>query len=342
MAFPRWWRLLAAPVLWLSACGLGRYGTRPDGEGLAATVASTGASSTSGAGGATVCLDAASCGAPSCQDGVLTTWACQSGNCVATEAPCAPYACDAASDQCVTDCGGDDAKCAVTHTCDGAACVLKEGLGETCRGDDDCEDGLTCADGNCCAEACDGVCEACVQGACVPIAALADPAGECTGKPALGCDGSGMCAECGFNQPVAQLSDCPSPCDECELGTSKCIIRCKDGACKDKTVTCPPDRDCDLTCQGNTGCENATIACPDDHGCFVHCTGTAHSCKSAMIACPDHGTCAVTCENDECEGAAITCGRNACKVECVSSPDNKPPKIDGTLSCSVSQTCTPP
>lgn len=115
-------------------------------------------------------------------------------------------------------------------------------LGENCGSTSECEAGRVCADGVCCATACQGVCEACnlpeSLGTCtsVPEGKLPTLPKACEAKDLASCkfdgtcNGSGMCRE----NPAA-----PS----CEGGTCEGEAGCKDGlACVDKrctTVACP-------------------------------------------------------------------------------------------------------
>ncbi len=89
--------------------------------------------------------------------------------------------------------------------------TLASGLGQACSGDADCESG-SCADGVCCATACNGECEACnihgSTGTCTPHAAGTDPESECATpacfdnmQESFACNGASACEvkieECG-------------------------------------------------------------------------------------------------------------------------------------------------
>ncbi len=108
-----------------------------------------------------------------------------------------------------TACGpGDD--CGITLTCDtgggegtggatggsgGTGGSAPKDDGESCADGGECKSGF-CADGVCCATACDATCEACAEagspGLCVPVAPATDPDDECAGDGV--CDGSRACA----------------------------------------------------------------------------------------------------------------------------------------------------
>jgi hypothetical protein len=116
-------------------------------------------------------------------------------------------------------------------------------------------------------------------------------------------------------------ADCPSVCDECNLGTKSCEIRC-DSAGECGALSCPPGWSCDITCSANNAC--GTIDCRGARSCDITC--------SAVNACDDidcgHGDTACTvacngpraCDNIECADGpcSVTCnGNNACDyVDC--------------------------
>ncbi len=107
--------------------------------------------------------------------------------------------------------------------------TLASGIGQACSQDADCESG-SCADGVCCATACNGECEACnvpgQVGTCTPHAAGTDPEGECATpacydgmQESFACNGASSCEvtivqcgnyACGEN---ACNTDCQSDAD---------------------------------------------------------------------------------------------------------------------------------
>jgi hypothetical protein len=86
---------------------------------------------------------------------------------------CAPYVCNG-STACKATCTVD-ADCLPPDICDLKAnlCGHKKRLGQTCTATSDCLTGDSCADGVCCAGACQDPCSACnlpgSMGACVRL-----------------------------------------------------------------------------------------------------------------------------------------------------------------------------
>jgi hypothetical protein len=118
------------------------------------------------------------------------------------------------------------------------ATISTEDLGQSCASDDECASG-SCADGVCCATACDGECEACnlpgQVGSCSPHASGSDPDGECATpgcyegtQESFACNGARTC-------DVTIVS-----CGAYACGESACLSDCRS------------DADCaaDATCQG--------------------------------------------------------------------------------------------
>ncbi len=86
----------------------------------------------------------------------------------------------------------DDPECSGDTTCDAAgACRRKDG--RPCAEAAACASGV-CKDGACCEAACDGPCQDCTTGACVPVTG-ADDDPECQGDTT--CDDSGRCVPAG-------------------------------------------------------------------------------------------------------------------------------------------------
>ncbi|MEM9190277.1 MAG: putative metal-binding motif-containing protein [Myxococcota bacterium] len=159
-----------------------------------------------------------------------------------------PVFCDGTVDQtpptCPTSCVADG-ECIEAAHCEAGFCVPDRPPGLSCTRNQDCQAGLTCVDGVCCTTACNGTCEACnlpgAAGTCIPVPAMADPAGEC---PGFSCDnfydgfGGGGDA-CFRRQPV---SDATASCNGA-------------GACISPATLCPlqprgaPQIDCDDACQ---------------------------------------------------------------------------------------------
>ncbi len=164
-------------------------------------------------------------------------------------------------DSAVPDVGND----AATVIANGKACLAAAA----------CASGF-CVDGLCCDSACGGLCSACNLpgrlGACVPVAAGADPQDECAVTPTTTCgrdgtcDGAGACrlhlatVQCGPSRCVASSSQQTPTCDgkgACQTsgplyscGTNLCTagacpVLCPAGTCPQKyrceTGACVPD-----------------------------------------------------------------------------------------------------
>ncbi len=144
---------------------------------------------------------------------------------------------DQSTPECASSCAGDG-DCDPSAHCDADHCTPDGEPGAACDEPSDCASAL-CVDTVCCATACDGLCERCdATGACVPIAAGADPDAECgavscagyfagfagndclgradVAADAAGCDGAGAClgaAElCPTSAEGAVTLNCPEPC----------------------------------------------------------------------------------------------------------------------------------
>ena len=88
-----------------------------------------------------------------------------------------------------TDCDRDTYCAPGIHRCE-----YQKDVGAACFANNECRDNF-CADGTCCASACDGVCETCAAadsvGTCTPYAAGTDPENECPGTSV--CTGASAC-----------------------------------------------------------------------------------------------------------------------------------------------------
>ncbi|MEL6340495.1 MAG: hypothetical protein AAFQ65_11340 [Myxococcota bacterium] len=156
-----------------------------------------------------------------------------------------------------------------------------------------CDTGLTCVDGVCCDDACEGVCRSCrgdvsggFDGTCTFLLAgteliiEAEDYEDCPGVQT--CDGNGAC----FARAAGESCDSDSQCDS---------GFCTDGVC------------CDSRCAGT--CESCS-------------TGTCLVVENA----PDPGTCSSQCfEGGICDGLAVgdactsdgECGSEICSDVCV-------------------------
>ncbi len=160
--------------------------------------------------------------------------------------------------------------------CDSPAgfCRPKKPLGDACTLGGECRDGF-CADGVCCSDRCDGVCENCSlptsPGTCAPIPAESD-AGICSPYT---CDGSRRCR-----------STCDTDQD------------CMGGFfCESATGLCRPKRLLGETCLSANECMHPTSPdpaldgfCVDGVCCDEDCSGECRRCNVAGAV----GTCANT------------------------------------------------
>lgn len=254
--------------------------------------------------------------------------------------------CTGASDQtpptCATSCSGDAACIDAAH-CEFGDCIRDRPPGGVCSRNQDCQDGLFCVDGVCCNSACNGTCEACNlpgnQGACTPVPAMNDPAGECpgfscaafydgfgvgedacyrrqdVGEATAACNGAGACISpatlCPLQPRGPVQIDCNNTCQSPIGGTCSGMTA---GACRDldsagDTTTCGMG-ECARTVQRCTG----GIPTPCAPG-----TPVAESCNNRDDDCdgtPDDGAAA-----DLCPAApfaqSYTCSAGTCSFMCV-------------------------
>ena len=190
-------------------------------------------------------------------------------------------------------------------------------IGETCDVDAACETGI-CADGVCCAMACDGACEACdlagSEGSCLPLA-----------------DGSVCRASVGACdvEEVCDAGECPSDdvLDagvECRASAGSCDVA---EACDGLTGICPADARLDegTECRAATGpCDVAEV-----------CDGAGADCPAAALA-PEGTICRASagdCDPAElCDGLTDTCPADelaSAGVECRAAAG----------SCDVAEVC---
>ena len=225
-----------------------------------------------------------------------------------------PVQCNGMTDQtppvCATSCTLDS-QCIDSAHCDLGSCVPDRPAGGTCGRDDDCVAGLFCVDGVCCTSTCMGSCQACnvagSLGACTPIPAGTDPAGECAG---FLCNNyfTGFTSDdiCRFRQDVSgDLATCNGG-----------------GACLRPSDLCPSQPagpvqvDCDNNCQTPTagtcaatiagGCDNLdnptdTVTCGTGA-----CTNTVQHCVGGVeTICSPGSAGAEICNltiDDNCDG----------------------------------------
>jgi hypothetical protein len=208
--------------------------------------------------------------------------------------------------------------------------------GSACSAGFSCSEGF-CVEGVCCAAACDGGCESCIQsrkssgpsGACGFVKSGTDPHAACgaasclnetTEDPAETCDGLGACVE-------TAAHDCRG-------------YVCSDAACK---TACSSDTDCDEgagficsegrclvplagPCATDAVCESGNCAKQDGMCCNEPCAGPCEACTAQKKGAGRDGICgaapADTDPDEDCEadaqgdpcGATGTCdGKGQCR-----------------------------
>ena len=159
---------------------------------------------------------------------------------------CRPFACDVARGVCKAACLTDDDCFTGIHCNAGNLCGYKEDT--VCGADDECQSGH-CAQGVCCATACNQRCYSCASlgslKTCAPVPAGAqDPTGTC--PTGTFCDGRGECV------PPTCTAD-----GDCGL-----FHLCTNGHCVPCTPTCVTTTECatPAICSGRNGCTYCGIA----------------------------------------------------------------------------------
>lgn len=216
-------------------------------------------------------------------------------------------------------------------------------LGSGCASGTECPTGF-CADTVCCNRACDGPCETCAlegaEGACVPVPAGEDPAGEC-GAGAV-CDGGGVCRR--FDgRPCEAAADCLSgSCVDGVCCNAACAGTCQVcdaigavGQCTfvpqgaDPDAECPdqPPESCGFTgvCSGDGRCpmySSQTICAP------AACV-TATTLEPADL-CNGAGGCVDGGLQDCAPYVCVSPGR--CLTSCTSTADCAPGNVCNTTT----------
>jgi hypothetical protein len=202
--------------------------------------------------------------------------------------------------------------------------------GAACKTDGQCLSGH-CADGVCCATACDGACFACstaaklrgADGVCEAVTSGNDPHAACAaagpatcGVSGLGCDGAGQCAiytagttcrPAACVSGVATVSRCDGSGTCASKGTSCGVYVCGADACK---TTCDADTDCvpGYVCDTTHACVT-TNRCSSDHqqqnpdGTVTDCTPYRCLGAACVIQCASVDDCSAgyVCDaNDHC------------------------------------------
>lgn len=237
---------------------------------------------------------------------------------------------------CVRNCAADGRVCAADGSCvcpegqamnTGGGCQLQRG--DPCgSGMAQCAPGLTCVDGVCCNEACNGTCERCN---------LPGSVGQCSfdARETLGCAAGEECIarnDCrrGLGTSCSVGGDCVS--NNCMavrgvMGTRVCCAE----ACGGQRAFCSTDGDRCVECEGAADCAN---------GCS---NGLCNPLQPSGGVCTVNTQCAAgVCLNDsEASGLRRCCA--GCSADQTCSSDGRcvtPPAQQGN-SCTQGQTCGP-
>lgn len=264
--------------------------------------------------------------------------ACLSGHCVdfvccesACEGEC--QRCDIADGQCLSaETGTDpDAECGV-GTCSREAGGCAGLPGAPCDVDGECVTGH-CEGGLCCDRACDGACELCMAGVCMPTSGetpmcmgdLTCVFGVCLGDDGVACTNGGECASAVCSpEALCCAVGCTDLCDRC-LGAGGCERvrgndnpgRCEGGVTCDLTGTCVPrDERCmmDGECEFDEWCDVGT--CVMDLSLGERCFGDGQCVSGRCV----EGVC---CDG-ECQGLCESCALVGAEGICTDLPLGTP------------------
>ncbi|MFK7986000.1 MAG: putative metal-binding motif-containing protein [Sandaracinaceae bacterium] len=258
-----------------------------------------------------------------------------------------PVSCTGEADQMEPDCPESctlDSDCVDAAHCEFGFCVPDRPPGGSCSRPDDCQTGLSCADGVCCTSDCGGTCNSCAlplsRGTCSPIPAGADPAGECPGfscggyfdgfgagenicyrrqdisESAAVCNGASACVDAATacaTQPrgPAQIT-CHSTCQTPTAGTCNGTTA---GTCDDLDATagnasCGTGA-CERTVQACTG--GAPTPCTPGIPIAETCNGIDDDCNDTVDNGPDSLLCP-----PPMVGVTTACQVGVCRLECPS------------------------
>lgn len=275
------------------------------------------------------------CGATACDAATnsISGFICDGGGkCGNTPTGCAPFLCS--GDSCSKTCKSDK-DCADGAFCNGSSiCTEKAADGASCAAKNECASNF-CVDGVCCAEACDGQCEACAEksakGKCVAV--LGNPRGA---RPA--------CDEAPAGEPCRE-AHCSGNDEErtsC-AGYVSSEITCQDPGCQDGLQTgtgrcngkgmCAVDApvECGAYKCGATEC---LTACETDADCTEGNRCTDQKCGSGA-RCSDDLTSVLDADGNATSCAPLLCQGQACLKACSVSTDC----ADGYVCNSDNQQC---
>lgn len=128
---------------------------------------------------------------------------------------------------------------------------------------------------------------------------------------------------------IVDTGPCPASCTRCEGST--CVIECPGASCL-KLLKCPPGRDCEIQCKGNSACSGMVMTCPKEYGCRVRCPGN-QSCSSLSIEAKSSSKVCLTCDKENsCSAISAQVPSNTCRYQCGTSDDDDDCREDSTLT----------
>jgi hypothetical protein len=213
-------------------------------------------------------------------------------------------------------------------------------VGARCSEPGQCQSGF-CADGHCCATACEGTCQACdlpgSEGTCGPVPAGQDLRDQCQQEPAASCglngscDGQGACAhhaantECAPGRCTAATEYAASTCDGagmCRPGSSR---SCAPGVCTGSS--------CATSCAGQPDCQTGFFC---DAGKCVIRRAQGASCTMALQC--GSGQCVDGfCCDTACIQSCYACNVSGKAGTCTPVPDGLDPQ--GECTAEAPATC---
>ncbi len=276
----------------------------------------------------TSCGAAASCSGAAGSASEIPAVSCASGVCPSqTPISCGASPCNAGGTACEGACASDtDCSSLATppgYYCAASTCTPKGAAGNPCTLADQCQAGLTCADGVCCTgtgpagSTCGNgdpndcvTCNGTAPGTCTTVA----DATKC--DDGIYCNGTDKCKTGACT--VHAGNPCPGP-----DGTSNCANSCSESG---KTCTAnDPD---------GSGCNDGKFCTVGDSCASGVCVGGARDCSAFTDQC-NTGVCnesAASCQASPISGTSCTDG-NACTTgdECLSGSCTP----TGTVSCAT-------
>jgi hypothetical protein len=295
------------------------------------------------------------CKAGTCDgDGISGAKTCDGqGSCsVDISTPCAPYSCDASTNQCEGDCT-TNAQCSAGQQCALRSCGMKLN-GFVCKADSDCASGH-CANGTCCNLACTGACLSCDQPGSVGRCKFIDaglPDAKCKAGPSATCgttglcDGAGACALFPENTPCGAatcagsvLLDTARVCDGQGTCRAAQLVDCSPYLCSggECNASCTSDADCEPGHQ----CVSTTVRGTTTGRCGLKKNGQSCSypgdCESNQ--CVDGVCCESACDGP-CRSCALPGSPGRCGNVASGAADPRNTCVDeGKSSCGTDGLC---